>query len=76
MHMGACNRLSQLAFSDDDCSSGAGNNYAAALFDYPVLKDQMYFFEWDSRWSTQSFQFDFSCTLTQVPKKSVKVLGC
>jgi hypothetical protein len=57
---GECSGLRSIAVSDDDCTSGSGYNYASMLDGFKVIAGTTYFFEWDNRWSSNSFQFEFT----------------
>ncbi len=59
LHQGKCADLAQIKIVDDSCFSGGGLYYAAAFDSLRIEKDQVYYFEWDNRWSDQGFEFAF-----------------
>ncbi len=57
---GDCSSLTTVAAVDDNCSMGEGlNNYASELVDIAVNSSTIYYIEWDSRWSSDPFDFEF-----------------
>lgn len=58
LYSGDCTNLTLLAFSDDDCSTGVGTNYASSIVDIYLNAGVSYLIEWDDRWSTSDFHFE------------------
>ena len=59
VHSGDCSALTLEAANDDACSMGPGlNNWASQLNNIPVVSNKIYYIEWDSRWSSNSFFFE------------------
>ena len=56
---GSCDALSFVAISDDDCDSGNGSAYASEIVNQPIEAGKTYFIEWDNRWSSNSFNWDY-----------------
>ena len=60
IHNGVCENKTVIASSDDNCTMGPGlNNYASQVNDISVISGQLYYIEWDSRWSGNPFVFEF-----------------
>lgn len=66
---GQCASLELVAYSDDDCDSGSGNQYASLLDSIPVSAGVQYFVEWDDRWSNQGF--DWVSEIVPLPPEMV-----
>lgn len=62
LHSGSCSSLNYMMMSDDDCTSSGSGNYASEIIDYAVTAGVTYYIEWDSRWSTASFDWVFDFT--------------
>ena len=61
VHTGTCSNLNLQITSDDDCISSAPSaNYASEIIDFAVTAGVTYYIEWDSRWSTASFDWTFA----------------
>ena len=61
---GTCNTLSIAAQSDDDCTMGPDlNAWASTVIDVPVSSGTTYYIEWDDKWASDEFDWEF--TLTQ-----------
>lgn len=60
LYSGSCSQLNDIAASDDGCISGPGKYFASILSDIPVFAGLDYYIEWDSRWSSDPFDFVFS----------------
>ena len=60
IHSGSCGRLERHISVDDNCNMGNGLNYASRIDSFPVFQGTTYFIEWDNRWSTNGFSFDFN----------------
>lgn len=59
IHDGDCNNLNEIIQQDDNCSMGPGlHNYASSIEDINVNFGTEYFIEWDSKWSTDPFDFN------------------
>ena len=67
LYNGDCHNLNQLGNSDDDCLSGGGYNYASELIDIQVVRDETIYIEWDDRWSSNSFSFEFTFEPDPIP---------
>ncbi len=59
LHSGSCSSLVFLALSDDDCTSSGSLNYASEILNYSVIAGTTYYIEWDNRWSSASFDWEF-----------------
>jgi len=60
VHRGTCDDKVVLGSNDDSCSMGPGlNNWASQVNDIIVESGQQYFIEWDNRWSSSGFFFEF-----------------
>ncbi len=60
IHKGTCDNKTVIGSNDDSCSMGTGlNNYASQVNNLVVESGQLYLIEWDSRWSSDPFFFDF-----------------
>ncbi|MDA8692607.1 M57 family metalloprotease [Saprospiraceae bacterium] len=59
LRSGTCSNLINEAYSDDNCDTGNGSNYASEIDTYDVSAGTTYFIEWDNRWSSSSFNWDF-----------------
>jgi len=59
LHSGSCANLSFEATSDDDCTSSGTSNYASEILSHSVTAGTSYFIEWDNRWSTAGFNWEF-----------------
>ncbi len=57
---GSCGTLNQIAADDDAC--GFADGYASAVTGLSVTNGTTYYLEWDDRWSTSSFDFNFTFT--------------
>lgn len=62
VYTGSCDDLEEILQSDDDCFSGNGYNYASIIENFPVTSGTILYFEWDDRWSAESFNFNFAFT--------------
>lgn len=62
IHSGSCNSLSYVATSDDDCTSSGSGNYASEIINQAMVAGTTYYIEWDSRWSTATFDWNFTFT--------------
>lgn len=67
LHTGICDVLSTLATNDDDCDSGLGSYYASGLSDIAVVAGQSYYVEWDDKWTSEGFDFEFSFSPVEEP---------
>jgi len=60
IHKGDCATLVSIGESDDACTMGPGlSNYASQLNNIAVESGQLYYIEWDSKWSSDPFDFEF-----------------
>ena len=59
IHNGDCSSLSSNSFSDDDCLSGDGFNYASEIMGLYLDAGASVFIEWDDRWMSNGFDFTF-----------------
>lgn len=59
LHSGNCTNLSFEASSDDDCTSSGTSNYASQILSHSVMAGTSYYIEWDNRWSTAGFSWEF-----------------
>ena len=59
LHSGSCSSLTYETYSDDDCDVGNGSNYASEIFEYSVNAGTTYYIEWDNRWSSSAFDWEF-----------------
>ena len=59
IYSGSCSNLVYENYSDDDCNVGNGGNYASEIIEQNVSAGQTYYIEWDSRWSTSDFNWEF-----------------
>ncbi len=62
LHSGSCSNLNYEAMSDDDCTSSGSSNYASEILGHSVIAGMTYFIEWDNRWSTAGFNWEFVFT--------------
>lgn len=63
VYEGCCSNLIQLENSDDNCELIAGGqNWASEIIDLTASQGIVYYFEWDDRWDTDGFDFNFSFT--------------
>lgn len=62
LHRGSCDNLIMMESNDDDCSDGHGNFYASGLYDIDVYPAIQYYIEWDDKWSSDGFVFEFLFT--------------
>lgn len=64
VYAGKCESLTELANSDDICSLSAGSsyNYASLIENLSVTQNTTYYIEWDNKWSTSAFNFQFEFT--------------
>ncbi len=62
VYSGDCTSLTSVANNDDACILGMGSNnpWASEVLDIPVVAGTTYFIEWDDRWSSDPFTFDFT----------------
>ncbi|WP_417609664.1 T9SS type A sorting domain-containing protein [Owenweeksia hongkongensis] len=60
VYSGTCAGLTQVAADDDACTSSDG--FASAVTAIPITNGTTYYLEWDNRWSTAAFQFNFTFT--------------
>ncbi len=67
VYSGSCNNLSFEATSDDNCTSSGTNTYASELIGLSVLAGSDYYIEWDDRWSTATFDWEFTFTASAAP---------
>ena len=68
IHRGSCNELNQLILQDDHCDIGSGLIYASAIDSFPVLADLSYYIEWDDRWSSEGFEYNFRYDQIIIPE--------
>ncbi len=61
---GNCGSLNYEQMSDDECTSSGTSNYASEITNYSVTAGISYYIEWDDRWSTAGFNWEFVLTLT------------
>lgn len=61
---GSCTSLTYVSYSDDDCDMGNGNNYASEITGFNLNAGTTYFIEWDNRWSSNNFDWQFTFTST------------
>ena len=59
VHDGACDDLNTIGVNDDYCEMSPGGNQYASYLDACVTSGVTYYIEWDDRWSTSGFNFDF-----------------
>ena len=65
IHTGNCEDLTFLTGNDDLCElTPGGNAWASQLTGIPVTEGTTYFIEWDNRWSSDGFSFNFIFTPT------------
>lgn len=64
IYSGDCSTLNQLATNDDFCSLSPQSRaaFASLIENFNVEQHITYFFEWDNRWSSSGFNFEFSYT--------------
>ncbi len=60
IYNGSCGELTEIASADDNCISSEGLNYASSVVDLAITEDTYVFIEWDDRWSSSEFLFNFS----------------
>jgi hypothetical protein len=60
VYKGACNGLTKIDESDDDCLSAPLDTFAASVTDLSVVAGTTYFFEWDDVAENTPFTFDFN----------------
>ena len=74
IYTGNCSTLNQVAYNDDFCSISPQSSYpyASLIENFNVEKNTPYFFEWDNRWSSSGFNFEFSYT----PDPYVTIQDC
>lgn len=60
IYSGSCAGLTQVAADDDACTSSDG--FASAVTGLMVTNGTTYYLEWDDRWSSTTFQFNFTFT--------------
>ena len=59
---GTCNSLNYQTYGDDECTSSGSSNYASQIPGYAVTAGTKYYIEWDNRWSSSSFDWEFTFT--------------
>lgn len=64
VHSGTCASLTVEDSSDDDCISTGSLNYASEVVGLNVTAGTTYFIEWDNRWSSGLFDWDFTFVLS------------
>ncbi|NNE14831.1 MAG: hypothetical protein HKN51_07625 [Saprospiraceae bacterium] len=63
LHENNCSNYATLVTIDDNCEmTPGGNTYASEIVDYCLDGTKVYLIEWDDRWSTASFDFEFTFT--------------
>jgi hypothetical protein len=64
VYSGRCESLTALASSDDHCSLSPSSSYlyASLIENLAVVKNTTYYIEWDNKWSSLAFNFDFNFT--------------
>ncbi|WP_170254552.1 GEVED domain-containing protein [Phaeodactylibacter luteus] len=70
-YTGSCGALNSLASSDDACVISPNGAPAAAELAFNVSAGTRYYFEWDNRWSTDGFDFEFSYVTPCTPPVGV-----
>ena len=60
LHSGSCSSLNFEALSDDNCTSSGNVNYASEITGHNVTAGTTYYIEWDNRWSSASFNWEFT----------------
>ena len=75
IYTGQCNNLNFEITSDDDCTSANSSNYASEILSFPVSTGVSYYIEWDSRWSTASFDWEFAF-VPSAPSSTTVALAC
>lgn len=60
VYQGSCDGLVKIATYDDECISSGSNNHAVSVQDLEVWAGTNYYFEWDNRWSSAAFDFEFT----------------
>ncbi len=65
VHDGDCTALNLVASNDDYCDLGDGNLYASNLIEVPVTAGTTYYIEWDNRWKSNGFDFDFEFNIQE-----------
>ena len=61
MYRGNCGSFNVVGQSDDNCTinGSVSNNWAAKVENIEVSGNQWYYWEWDNRWSSSGFDFEF-----------------
>ena len=59
IHSGSCEALLSIGFSDDNCGSVQGFQYASVIPQLFVEAGETIYIEWDDRWSSDGFDFWF-----------------
>ncbi len=60
LHSGSCTSMNFEALSDDNCTSSGNINYASEIIAHNVIAGTTYYIEWDNRWSSASFNWEFT----------------
>ena len=71
LHTGDCANLSIVGSGDDDCVSAGTNTYAAEILNFVVTPGTTYYIEWDDRWSTAEFNWNFTFTESSAPVPTI-----
>jgi hypothetical protein len=74
VYMGKCESLTELAASDDACSLSpeSSYNFASLIENLAVKQNITYYIEWDNRWSSSAFNFEFNFT----PEPTIHIPEC
>jgi hypothetical protein len=61
VHRGACGSFTPVGQNDDACTlNGPGSEqYASRVENIPVTSNQWYYLEWDNKWTSSGFDFEF-----------------
>jgi hypothetical protein len=62
VHRGTCANFTRVGHNDDACTmSGSGSfPYASLVENITVTGNQWYYLEWDNKWSSSGFDFEFT----------------
>jgi len=71
VYQGDCQNLIPIASGDDECQMAPSASPFASQVIMSVQAGQRYYFEWDDRWSSNGFDFDFSFSTVCPPPQSV-----
>ncbi len=71
LYSGDCSNISFESYSDDSCDIGNGSNYASEISMYNVNAGTSYLIEWDNRWSSSSFNWEFIFVADTTPVLSI-----